>query len=162
MIGINQCVCNGEKTYTERVVYRNSSDNIFESVSYISFQKMATSSAQSGANVPAQGQPALWRPNFQIFGNHVTDADTVLQSDFAALAVARNIVMPQDEITLAAGSDVEIANGSLILGIRATTALSNTARRLYVRNLEVQHLNQQLTALRQRVTTLTNEKKKQG
>ena len=88
----------------------------------------------------------------------MTDADTVLQSDFAALAVARNIVMSQDEITLAAGSDVEIANGSLILGIRATTALSNTARRLYVRNLEVQHLNQQLTALRQRVTTLTNEK----
>ena len=91
----------------------------------------------------------------------MTDVDTVLQSDFAALAVARNIIMPQDEITLAAGSDVEIANGSLILGIRATTALSNTARRLYVRNLEVQHLNQQLTALRQRVTTLTNEKKEQ-
>ena len=89
----------------------------------------------------------------------MTDADTVLQSDFAALAVARSIVMPQDEITLAAGSDIEIANGSLIL--RATTALSNTARRLYVRNLEVQHLNQQLTALRQRVTTLTNEKKEQ-
>jgi len=85
----------------------------------------------------------------------VTEADTVLQSDYAALAVARNIVMPQDETTLA----VEIANGSLILGIRATTVLSNAARRLYVRNLEVQHLNQQLTALRQRVTTLKNDKR---
>ena len=50
---------------------------------------MEASSTQSGANVPAQGQPALWRPNFQISGNHVTDADTVLQSDFAALAVSR-------------------------------------------------------------------------
>ena len=87
----------------------------------------------------------------------MTDADTILQSDFAALAVARNVVMPQDEITLAAGSDVEIANGSL--GIRATIALSNTVRRLYVRNLEVQHLNQQLTVLRQRVKTLTNDKR---
>ena len=70
----------------------------------------------------------------------MTDADTVLQSDFAALAVARNIIMPQDEITLAAGSDVEIVNGSLILGIRATTVLSNTARRLYIRNLKIRSL----------------------
>ena len=71
----------------------------------------------------------------------MTEADTVLQSDFVVLAVSKNVVMPQDKITLVAGSDVEIANGSLILGIRATTALSNTARRLYVRNLEVQYLN---------------------
>ena len=73
----------------------------------------------------AQARPAPWIPQFHVQGNHVAVTDSVMMSEFAATAVGRNIVMPNDERILATGSDLELGNGSLMLGIRATTILSH-------------------------------------
>ena len=59
----------------------------------------------------AQVQPDPWVPQFQIQENHVTTADSVMQGDFAALAIGRNI-MPEDAPFFTSGTDGDLANGS--------------------------------------------------
>ena len=110
------------------------------------------SQAQPAQAQTAQAQPAPWVPQFHVQGNHVAVTDSVMTSEFAATAVGRNIVMPNDERILATSSDLELANGSLMLGIRATTVLSHMSRRLHARSMEAQSLVQEVTVLRQRVS----------
>ena len=50
----------------------------------------------SAQSQPAQAQPDPWEPQFQINGNPVTSADSVMQNDLTALVVGRNITMPED------------------------------------------------------------------
>ena len=81
-----------------------------------------------------------------------------MTNEGAASAVGRNIVLPNDEKILSIVSDVELANGSLIEGIRATTVLSHMSRRLCARSVEARSLAQEVTRLRKRVSALEEEK----
>ena len=98
--------------------------------------------------LPKNAQPAPGVPQSQVQGNHVIVTDSVMTNEGAASAVGRNIVLPNDEKILSTVSDVELANGSLIEGIRATTVLSHMTRRLCVRSVEAQGLAQEVTILR--------------
>ena len=42
--------------------------------------------AQPAQGHAAQAQPAPWVPQFQVQGNHVVETDSVMTSEFAALA----------------------------------------------------------------------------
>ena len=84
----------------------------------------------------AQSHPDPWEPQFQINRNPVTSADSVMQNDLIALAVGRNITMPADTPIFATMTDTASANGCLILGIRAITALSSLCNRLRARGEE--------------------------
>ena len=75
-----------------------------------------------------------------------------MTNEGAASAVGRNIVLPNDEKILSTVLDVELANGSLIEGIRATTVLSHMSRRLCARSVEARGLAQEVIILRQRVS----------
>ena len=107
----------------------------------------------------AQAQPTPGVPPFQVQASHVMVTDSVMTSEVAAAAVGQNIVMPNDERILSTVSDLELANGSLIEGIRATTVLSHMSRRLCARSVEARGLAQEVTRLRQRVSALKQEKK---
>ena len=79
---------------------------------------------------PAQVQSDPWEPQFHINENLITSADSVMQNDLTALAVGRNITMPEDIPVFATMTNTASANGCLILGIRALTTLSNVCNRL--------------------------------
>ena len=97
----------------------------------------------SAQSQPAQAYPDPWEPQFQINGKPVTTADSVMQDDLTALAVGRNITMPEDASMFASATDADLANGSLILGVRVTTALSNVCHKLWERKVEVVSLSRQ-------------------
>ena len=92
-----------------------------------SSSNLEVTSAQSQ---PAQAHPNPWEPQFQINGNSVTSADSVMQNDLTALAVGRNIIMPEDVPIFSTMTDTASANGCLILGMRTITTLSNVCNRL--------------------------------
>ena len=98
-----------------------------------SSSEIEVTSAQSQ---PAQVQPDPWVPQFQKKENQVTSADSVMQNDLTALAVGRNITMPEDIPVFVTMTDTASANGCLILGIRALTTLSNVCNRLRERGKE--------------------------
>ena len=81
-----------------------------------------------------------------------------MTNEGAASAVGRNTILPNDEKILSTVSDVGLANGSLIEGIRATTVLSHMSRRLCARSVEARGLAQEVTLLCKRVSALEEEK----
>ena len=114
---------------------------------------------QMASLLPKNAQPTPGVPPLQLQGNHVIVTDSVMMNEGAASTVGLNIVLPSDEKILSTVSDVELANGSLIEGIRATTTvLSHMSRRLCARSVEARGLAQEFTRLRQRVSALEEEK----
>ena len=111
----------------------------------------------SAISKPTQVQPDPWVPQFQVEGNYVTSDDSVMRNDHAALAIGRNITMPEDASMFASATDADLANGSLILGVRATTALSNVCHKLWERKVEVVSLSRQRDELQEGVFTLKDE-----
>jgi predicted nuclease with TOPRIM domain len=63
------------------------------------------------------------------------------------------MILPRDEIMLAARTDIEAVNQSLALSIRATSSLVNVAERLHARRLE---LNTQVLDLHHQIENLRN------
>ena len=61
------------------------------------------------------------------------------------------MILPRDEIILAARTDIETVNQSLALSIRATSSLVNVAERLHARRLE---LNTQIPKLHRQIENL--------
>ena len=116
----------------ENILVQNLQSSILKQIS--SSSNLEITSAQSQ---PTQAQQNPWIPQFQIQGNHVISANSVIQNDLTALAVGRNITMPVDASVFASMSDVALANGCMILSIRATTAFSNVCDSLWERRLEI-------------------------
>ena len=104
-----------------------------------------------------RSHPDPWEPQFQINENSVTSADSVMQNDLTALAVGRNITMPEDAPIFATMTDTASANGCLILGIRAITTLSNVCNRLQVRGKENASMGRLLKHFQEQVYSLRNE-----
>ena len=66
----------------------------------------------------------------------VTIEDTVMDNEVIAVAVARDMTLPRDEMMLTARTDIEAVNQSLTLSIRAISSLVNVAERLHARRLD--------------------------
>ena len=82
-----------------------------------------------------------------------------MQDDLIALAVGRNITMPEDAPIFATMTDTASANGCLILGIRAITVLSSLCNRLRIRGEENASMSRLLEHFRERAYSLRNENK---
>ena len=108
--------------------------------------------AQQAQAQATQAQPTPGVPPFQVLANHVIITDSVMMDEATAATVGQNIVMPYDERILSTVSDLKLANGSLIEGIRTTTVLSHMSRRLCARSVEARGLAQEVTILHQRVS----------
>jgi len=122
---------------------------------FLTFEALTMSSSSSNANpnpVPAV-EPAVWRTSFEVNGRPVTIEDTVMDNEDIAVTVARDMILPRDEIMLAARTDIEAVNQSLALSIRATSSLVNVAERLHARRLE---LNTQVPDLQHQIENLRN------
>ena len=118
---------------------------------------MASSLPENAQQTQAQATQAQSTPGvppLQLQGNHVIVTESMMTNEAAASVVGRNIVLPNDEKILSTVSDVKLANGSLIEGIRATTVLSHISQRLCARNVEARGLAQEVTRLRQKVEAL--------
>jgi hypothetical protein len=70
-------------------------------------------------------------------GRPVTIEDTVMDNEDIVVVVARDMILPRDEIMLAARTDIEAVNQSLALCIRATSSLVNIIERLHARRIEL-------------------------
>jgi hypothetical protein len=122
---------------------------------FLTFEALTMSSSSSNVNpnpVP-EVEPAVWRTTFEVNGRPVTIEDTVMDNEDIAVAVARDMILPRDEIMLAARTDIEAVNQSLALSIRATSSLVNVAERLHARRLE---LNTQVLDLQHQMENLRN------
>jgi len=98
---------------------------------------MSSSSSNANPNPVPAVEPAVWRTTFEVNGCPVTIEDTVMDNEDTAVAVARDMILPRDEIMLAARTNIEAVNQSLALSIRATSSLVNIAERLHARRLEL-------------------------
>ena len=82
-----------------------------------------------------------------------------MQCDHAALAIGRNITMPEDVRMFASVTNADLANGSMILGVRAITALSNVCQKLWQRKVEIVSLSWRRDELQEKVYVLKDENK---
>jgi len=114
---------------------------------------MSSSSSNANPNPVPAVEPAVWRTTFEVNGRPVTIEDTVMDNEDIVVAVARDMILPRDEIMLAARTDIEAVNQSLALSIRATSSLVNVAERLHARRLE---LNTQVLDLHHQIENLRN------
>jgi chromosome segregation ATPase len=122
---------------------------------FLTFKALTMSSFSSNANpnpVPAV-EPTVWRTTFKVNGRPVTIEDIVMDNEDTAVAVARDMILPRDEIMLAARTDIEAVNQSLALSVRATSSFVNIAERLHARRLE---LNTQVLDLHHQIENLRN------
>jgi len=122
---------------------------------FSTFEALTMSSSSSNANpnlVPAV-ESVVWRTTFEVNGRPVIIEDIVMNNEDTAVVVARDMILPRDEIMLAARTDIEAVNQSLALSIRATSSLVNIAERLHARRLE---LNTQVPDLHHQIENLRN------
>jgi predicted nucleic acid-binding Zn-ribbon protein len=76
-----------------------------------------------------------------------------MNNEDTVVAVARDMILPRDEIMLAARINIEAVNQSLALSIRATSSLVSIAKCLHDRILE---LNTQVPDLHHQIENLRN------
>ena len=112
---------------------------------------MSSSSSNANPNLAPAAEPVVWRTTFEVNGRPVTIEDTVMDNEDIAVAVARDMILPRDELILAARTDIEAVNQSLALSIRATSSLVNVTERLHARRLE---LNTQIPELHNQIENL--------
>ena len=82
----------------------------------------------------------VWRPSFVSQNRHLTVNDSVMMNDATAVTVARNFIIPMDEMLLTGRSEEEAINDSMASSIQSAASVSNLADRLRVRANEVQKL----------------------
>ena len=120
---------------------------------FLTFEVLTMSSSSSNANpnlVPVV-EPVVWRTTFKVNGRPITIKDTIIENEDIVVAVARDMILPRDEIILAARIDIEAADQSLALSIRATSSLVNLVERLHAKRLE---LNTQIPELHHQIENL--------
>jgi hypothetical protein len=88
-------------------------------------------------------------PNLSLtFDNRpITLHDSVLLHDSTAVAVAKGFVLPRDRALLIDKSDTDVVNDSLAFSIQGAVSTSDMARRLLVRNEEMEFLRNQIVVL---------------
>ncbi|KAM2147167.1 hypothetical protein ACFX1Q_003940 [Malus domestica] len=72
-----------------------------------------------------------WRPSFISPTGHFTVGDSVIKNDMTAAVVARNLVVPKDNILFSKRSDELAVKDSLALSVQCAGSVSNMAQRLF-------------------------------
>ena len=98
---------------------------------------MSSSSSNANLNLVPTVEPVVWRTTFEVNGRPVIIEDTIMDDGDTDIAVARDMILPRDEIMMVARTNIEAVNQSLALSIRATSSLVNLAERLHARRLEL-------------------------
>ena len=89
----------------------------------------------------------VWRPSFVSQNRHLTVNDSVMMNDATAVTVARNFIIPMDEMLLTGRSEEEAINDSMASSIQSAASVSNMADRLRARANEVQKLTTENSSL---------------
>ena len=71
---------------------------------------MSSSSSNANPNLIPAVEPIVWRTTFEVNGRPVTIEDSVMDDEDTAVAVARDMILPRDEIMLAATTAIEAVN----------------------------------------------------
>ncbi|XP_059445029.1 uncharacterized protein LOC132176889 [Corylus avellana] len=95
--------------------------------------------------------PDVWQPTFTFDDRPITIHDTVVLHDSTAVAVAKGLATPRDQTLLADRSDFDAINNSLAYSIQGAASVSDMARRLSVRNVEIKILRNQVEVLQQQL-----------
>jgi hypothetical protein len=103
--------------------------------------------------------PEVWHPYFLSLNDPVMVIDSVMLSGTIATAVAVGLLTLEDGRVLAGRTDPQTINDSIALTIQCVAFVSNTGRRLHVRNHEVRALCSQVIILQ---WLLKNNNKKLG
>ncbi|CAL9010763.1 unnamed protein product [Prunus brigantina] len=89
----------------------------------------------------------VWQPSFVSQNRHLTVNDSVMMNDSTAVTVARNFLLPMDEMLLGVRSDEEAIDDSMAYSIQSAASVSNLADRLRARANEVQELTTENSSL---------------
>ena len=93
----------------------------------------------------------VWRPSFVSQNRHLTINDSVMMNDATAVTVARNFLLPMDEILLTVRSEEEAIDDSMSASIQSAASVSNLASRLRARANEVEELTTENSSLQRRL-----------
>ncbi|CAL9013887.1 unnamed protein product [Prunus brigantina] len=93
------------------------------------------------------GDAKVWQPSFVSQNRHLTVNDSVMMNDSTAVTVARNFLLPMDEMLLGVRSDEEAIDDSMAYSIQSAASVSNLADRLRARANEVQELTTENSSL---------------
>ncbi|CAN6700868.1 unnamed protein product [Malus baccata var. baccata] len=102
---------------------------------------------------------SIWRPSFISPTGPLTVGDSVLKNDMTAAVVARNLVIPKDNILLSKRSDELAMKDSLALSVQWAGSVSNIAQRLFARTHQVESLAAEVMSLKQEIRGLKHENK---
>jgi hypothetical protein len=89
----------------------------------------------------------VWHPNFTFNNRPITLYDSVILHDSTTVAIARGFVLPRDQALLIDKFDIVAINDSLVFSIQGAISASDLARRLHVRNEEMEFLRNQAGVL---------------
>ncbi|KAM2036874.1 hypothetical protein ACFX16_039765 [Malus domestica] len=109
------------------------------------------------AAMPSQDN--IWRPSFLSPIGPLTVEDSVVKNDMTAAAVARNLLIPKDNILLSKRSDELAVKDSLALSVQCAGSVSNMAQRLFARTRQVESLAAEVISLKQEIRGLKYENK---
>ncbi|KAL6280495.1 hypothetical protein ACE6H2_017376 [Prunus campanulata] len=93
----------------------------------------------------------IWQPSFASKDRHLTVNDSVMMDDSIAVTVARNLLIPMDEMLLSSRSDEEAIDDSMAFSVQCAASVSNMASRLRVRANEIQELNTENSSLQRKL-----------
>ncbi|CAL2265965.1 unnamed protein product [Prunus armeniaca] len=89
----------------------------------------------------------VWRPSFVSQNRHLTVNDSVMMNDATVVIVARNFLIPMDEMLLSVKSDEEAIDDLMASSIQSAASVSNMADCLRARANEVQELTTENSSL---------------
>ncbi|KAL6276874.1 hypothetical protein ACE6H2_020475 [Prunus campanulata] len=93
----------------------------------------------------------VWRPSFVSQNRHLTVNDSVMMNDSTAVTVARNFLIPMDDMLLTWRSEEEAINDLLAFSTQSAASVSNMASRLRARANEIQELNTENSSLQRKL-----------
>ncbi|KAM1029526.1 hypothetical protein ACFX2A_043028 [Malus domestica] len=101
----------------------------------------------------------IWRPSFVSPIGPLTVGDSVMKNDMTVAVVARNLLIPKDNILLSKRSDELAVKDSLALSVQCAGSVSNMAQRLFARTRQVESLAAEVMSLKQKIRGLKHENK---
>ncbi|CAN6685686.1 unnamed protein product [Malus baccata var. baccata] len=101
----------------------------------------------------------IWRPSFISPTGPLTVGNLVMKNDMTTAVVARNLVIPKDNILLSKRSDELAVKDSLALSVQCAGSVSNMAQRLFARTRQVESLAAKVISLKQEIRGLKHKNK---
>ncbi|KAM0989666.1 hypothetical protein ACFX15_013064 [Malus domestica] len=112
-----------------------------------------------GEEAAMPSQDNIWCPSFLSPTGPLTVRDSVMKNDMTAAVVARNLLIPKDNILLSKQSDELAVKDSLALSVQYAGYVSNIAQRLFAQTCQVESLVAEVISLKQEIRGLKHENK---